>query len=150
MKSTLDKHYRWWVHLLGIMEVRCSTSWTAVCKNDQIANMLLASEDWGPGHGQRFFLLAKFLHETKFKIQKWTDSEGFFIFKNEGKNSKNYQIFIIGFQCAVEKDLEGWLKFCTSYMIYSQILAKSSWGWSPLFLHLPMHYRHFGLKQKNS
>ncbi len=66
MNSTLDKHYQWWVHLLGIMEVRLSTSWTAVCKNDQIANILLASEDWEPGHAQPFFLSAKFLQESNF------------------------------------------------------------------------------------
>jgi hypothetical protein len=40
-----------------------------VCKTDQIANMLLASEDLGPGHGQPFFFLAKFRQESKFKIQ---------------------------------------------------------------------------------
>jgi hypothetical protein len=66
MKTTLDKLYQWW-HLLGVMDVRCSTSGTAVCKNDQIANMLLASEDLGPGHAQPFFFLAKLRQESKFK-----------------------------------------------------------------------------------
>jgi hypothetical protein len=48
------------------------------------------------------------------------------MFRSEEKNSKNYQTFIVGFQCAAKKDLEGWLNFCTSYMIYSQIFVQSS------------------------
>jgi hypothetical protein len=33
----------------------------------------------------------------------------------EGKFCTNHQIYIFGFE-PVAKDIEGWLKFCTSYL----------------------------------
>ncbi len=124
MKSTLDKHYQWWVHLLGIMEVRLSTSWTAVCKNDQIANVLLASEDLVmPSH----FPISKISSRIEIWNSKMNWFWRFFNLQKWGeKQSKLPDFVLIGFQCAAKKDLEGWLKFCPSYMIYSQIFAKSS------------------------
>jgi hypothetical protein len=55
----------------------------------------------------------------------------FSIARSEGEKSKNFQIFVFGFQC-VAKDMEGWLKFCTSYMVYSHI-----------WLNLPKNDGHF-------
>ncbi len=79
-----DKHYQWWVHLLG--------------------------EDWRHGHDKPYFLLAKFRQGSKFKIQKWSDSEGFLIFKSEWENTKNYQIFIIGFhQNKLRRMVKSWI-----------------------------------------
>jgi hypothetical protein len=52
----------------------------------------------------------------------------------QGKNSKIHQIFIFGSEDAT-KDIEGWLKFCISYPVYSQI-----------WLILPGDYCHFGYK----
>ncbi len=44
----------------------------------------------------------------------------FSIARNKGlKISKNHRIPTFGFEC-VAKDIEGGLKFCTSYMVYSQ------------------------------
>jgi len=54
------------------------------------------------------------------KISKWNDFGGFQLPEVRGKNSKYLQISISGFQ-SVAKDMEGWLKFNTSYMVYSHI-----------------------------
>jgi hypothetical protein len=52
------------------------------------------------------------------------------------KGSINPQISILGFQC-VAKNIEGSLKICTSYLVYSQIC-----------LNFPQDASHSGCKQK--
>jgi hypothetical protein len=73
---------------------------------------------------------------SKLKIWKWNDFGGFQLPEVRGKNSKKFQISIFGFQC-VANDREGWLKFCTSYMVYSHIwlnLPKSDCHFFHIFL----------------
>ncbi len=57
--------------------------------------------------------------------------------KKKGKNQE-----ILGLHC-VAKNIEGWLKICTVFLVLD--LAKS---WLPLFLHVPMDDCHFGYTQK--
>ncbi len=76
-----------------------------MCKTDQIANMLLASENWGPGHAQPFFLLAQLRQESKLKIKKWSDFEGFLIFRSEGKFNKIIRFLYLVFSVQPKKHL---------------------------------------------
>jgi len=85
---------------------------------------------------QPFFLLTKFREKENFKIIKVKNLKmkwlwRFSIARSEGKNSKIFQISIFGFQC-VAKDMEGWFKFDTSYMVYSHI-----------WLNIPKNDCHF-------
>jgi hypothetical protein len=61
---------------------------------------------------------------TKLKNWKTENSLILEVFNHQKcgpKNySKNHQISIYGFNCVV-KDTEGWLKFCTSYLVYSMV-----------------------------
>jgi hypothetical protein len=59
-----------------------------------------------------FFLLGKFHQKENFKFQKikkW----------NEFGGCQWPNFFMFSFEC-VAKDIEGWLLFCTSYLVYSQ------------------------------
>jgi hypothetical protein len=44
------------------------------------------------------------------------------------KGAKNSQIGICGFHC-VAKNIEGWLKICTLFVVYTPGFTKSSKGW---------------------
>jgi hypothetical protein len=58
---------------------------------------------------------------------------GVFSHQQRGKKqSKNCQIHILSFHC-VAKNIEWLSKSCTLFLVYSQLLAKSSLGWSPFF-----------------
>ncbi len=52
---------------------------------------------------------------------------------------------IFNLKC-VAKNVQAWLRMCTSYLVYGQpYLAKSSYGWLQLLLYyLPMDDHHFG------
>jgi hypothetical protein len=72
-------------------------------------------------------LWAKFRRKEKIKLEvwKWTDFRGFSIARKEGKNTTRF--FILLFQC-VNKNIEGWLKFCALHMVYSQIWLNLPWN----------------------
>jgi hypothetical protein len=80
---------------------------------------------------------------SKFKTQQLSGFGGIQSPKVMDNNNNNKQISSFVSQC-VAKNIEGWLKFCISYMIYSQIwlnlprmtvtFSTSSNGWSPLWV----------------
>jgi hypothetical protein len=73
---------------------------------------------------------------SQLKIWKGPDFGGFQSPKVRGKLVKSYQISIFCIQC-VEKNIKRWLRFCTSYVVYSRIWPDSHrdknhffYGWS--------------------
>jgi len=62
---------------------------------------------------------------------------------------KNFQIRMFDFH-GVAKNIKGWLKIYTLFLVCSQIWLNLPTGWSPLFLHLHMDENQFGYKQKFS
>jgi hypothetical protein len=80
--------------------------------------------------------------KVKFKIKRRNDFRGF-QFPKVRKINKTHQISIYWFSKCNKKNIKGWLKFCNSQMVYSQI-----------WLNLPEDDHYFGffnlILQKNT
>jgi len=95
------------------------------------------------------FLLEKFRQkaklETKELKKKWFWR--FSVSRCARKKRENQHIHIFNFYC-VAKNIEGWLKICTLFLVYSQIWLNLPRDDCHFFYHLPMDDCHFDHKQK--
>jgi hypothetical protein len=55
-----------------------------------------------------------------------------------GTSCKNFSISIFGFLMCSQINVELWLKFCSSYMVYSHIWVNLAWDYCHLFYILPL------------